>query len=466
MTRGQSTLRGIAGALVFAVAMTVFLPAHANTAVTLTADQLLQAAGAALRSGDPTRSLAYSEALVQRDPGDFSAQLIRARSLRDLGRNVEARNAAREARKTAKTTEEKYAAAMVTAQVQSSSGRKTISQLWLRRAVELAPSKKLEYRAIRDFKYVRATNPWSTRLSFSITPDSNINDGSASDTSFLNYALTESLFGEPVEYQLTGAAKALPGIQYKFGLDTRYRFRQTQTQAQDLYLQTEFRTYTLTDPARAPGVSGSDFNFGSVFVGYGHRFLSPDHRNETTFRADLGQSWYSDNPYARYTRFALRHSRILDNRTQFGGGLSGERQIGITTADVNTIKLDGWGGRTLPSGNKLFMSLTGAWASSPLPTEEFLELHLRGSLVSAKPILGATTQFGIGLRSRDYSVSVHSPNGRHDQEIRLDMTLVFNQLDYSGFNPTITFFGSRKNSNISLYDSNKLGVQLGVQSAF
>ena len=76
---------------------------------------------------------------------------------------------------------------MLMAQAQSSSGRKTLAQYWLRRAVEVAPTPATEARAIRDFKYLRATNPWSTRISFSITPDSNVNDGSANETSFLNY---------------------------------------------------------------------------------------------------------------------------------------------------------------------------------------------------------------------------------------------------------------------------------------
>ena len=131
----------------------------------------------------------------------------------------------------AEAQDKKYAGAIVMAQVQSSSGRKTLAQYWLRRAVELAPNQVLETRAIRDFKYLRNTNPWSTRLTFSVTPDSNINDGSARETSFLKYELTELLFGEQVEYQLTGAALALPGIEYTLGLDTRYRVHQTGTSA-------------------------------------------------------------------------------------------------------------------------------------------------------------------------------------------------------------------------------------------
>lgn len=436
--------------------------------VTLSPEQLQHAATLALQANDPARALAYADALIRRDPADFTPHLIRARALRDLGENKQAKAAAHDAVKAAQTDEQKYAGAMVMAQVQSSAGNKTLAQLWLRRAIELAPNEGLERRAIRDFKYVRATNPWSTRLNFSITPDSNINDGSSSDSSFLNYELSELLFGEPVEYELSGAAKALPGIQYTFGLDTRYRFYQTDSQAHDLYFQADLRHYTLSEEARAaaPGVSGEDFGFASVFVGYGYRRLSRDGRGESSVRADLGQSWYGGSEYAQYARLALHQAYIVDPRTRIGASLSGERQFGIATADVDTVKLDLWGGHGLRNGHKLFVSLTSAQALSPVASEEFTEFQLRASLIAAQPLFGATAQFGLGLRTRGYDVSLHSADGRRDEEIRADATFVFKQVDYHGFNPTLTIFGARKSSNIDLFESNNLGVNFGIQSAF
>jgi len=287
-------------ALCAAFVTTVLNLSSAAAEVVLTPDQLTKAAVVALESGDAARALAYADALVGRNSEDFTAQLVRARALRDLGRNRDARNAAWDAVNAAEAQDEKYAGAMVMAQVQSSSGRKTLAQYWLRRAVELAPNQALETRAIRDFKYLRTTNPWSTRVTFSVTPDSNINDGSARETSFLNYELTELLFGEQVEYQLTGAALALPGIEYTLGLDTRYRVHQTGTSAHDLFLKGDLRHYTLTEEGRrtAPGVSGDDFAFASVFAGYGYRWLNLKGRGETALRVDAGHSWYGGSNYA------------------------------------------------------------------------------------------------------------------------------------------------------------------------
>ncbi|MEX0283385.1 MAG: surface lipoprotein assembly modifier [Paracoccaceae bacterium] len=436
--------------------------------VELTPEQLTQAALVALYDGDAARALAYSEALVGRDPQDFDAQVIRARALRDLGRYTEARDATRLAIKAAEGETEKFTSAVVMAQVQSSAGKKTVAQYWLRRAVEIAPSEAAKAAAIRDFKYLRATNPWSTRFTFSITPDSNVNDGSANDSSFLNYQLTELLFGQPVEYQLTGAARALPGIQYTFGLDTRYRLTQTEFSAHDLFFKADLRQYTLTEEARrtAPGVSGDDFSFASVFAGYGYRWLGAEKKTETALRFDAGHSWYGGSEYANYLRGALHHAWIKSAETKFGGTLKGERQFGIRAADIDTVSASFWGAHTLDSGHKLFWSLGAAQATSPFRFEEYHQWSVNGGVVLPNPILGASVQLGAGWRARDYDLSPHNRSGREDRELRGDVTFVFEDIDYHGFNPTMTLYGSFKDSNIALYESNKVGLHFGIQSAF
>ncbi len=436
--------------------------------VVLSPGQLTEAAILALRVGDAPRALGYSEALVARNPQDFVAQVVRARALRDMGEYAEAREAARAALDAAASEEQRFNATMVMAQVQSSAGHKTMAQYWLRRAIQIAPDPALKAAAIRDFKYLRVTNPWSTRFTFSITPDSNVNDGSANDSSFLNYQLTELLFGQPVEYQLTGTARALPGIQYTFGVDTRYRLHQTATSAHDLYFKADLRQYTLTEEARrtAPGVSGDDFSFASVFGGYGYRWLGAGNKTETALRADVGHSWYGGSDYADYLRGSVHHAWVVSSQTRLGGSLSAERQFGIRAADMDTGKLSVWGGHTLQTGHRVFWSVTGAATQSPLVFEEYSELRVNGSIVLPSPILGATAQFGLGLRGRDYGLSPHSRSGRQDREVRADATLIFKQVDYHGFNPTMTVFGSIKDSNIALYESNKLGVHFGIQSAF
>lgn len=441
---------------------------QADTSVQLAPDQLRAAAAAELKTGAPERALGYADALLQRDKKDRIALLIRASALRKLGRYDEARKSARAAWSLSKNDNQRYFSATIMAQIQSSAGRRTYAQIWLRRAIQAAPNKALEQRAIRDFKYVRTRNSWSTRVSFAVTPDSNINSGSSSQSSFLNYRLTEVLFGSPVEYHLTGASLALPGIQYSFGLDTRFRFSQTKGSADDLFFSLNVRHYTLSSKAKAlaPGAKGSDFTFASYSLGYGHRAFNFSGRGEYALRADIGQSWYSGNEFTRFARASVVQSYTLSQKMRISGRLSGERQIGIATNDLKTLRADLWFARILPSKAKLQVFASGAIGRSPTQTEEFTELSVRGNISLAKPWLGAYVQFGVGYRQRDYEVSSHDPAGRHDTRLNAEMTLIFNKINYYGFYPTMTLYAQHTNSNIGLYKSKRLGVNFGIQSAF
>ncbi|NDW47438.1 surface lipoprotein assembly modifier [Ruegeria sp. PrR005] len=438
------------------------------TSEQLTADQLRATAHQALRVGAPERAYAFSRALLHRDPNDRQALLIHSSAARTLGRFDEAKSAAKSAWALSTTDDQKFASSMLMAQALSSAGQRTMAQWWLRRAVEHAPNDDMTRIAIRDFKYVRARNPWLTRLSFSITPDSNINNGSSQRSSFLNYRLSEAIYGQPVEYQLGGTALALSGVEYSLGLTTRYRFRETPTRAHDLIFTTDLRAYTLSSEAKtlAPTAKASDFAFASYTLGYGQRGMNFDRRGEYRFVVDLGQSWYGGDEYARFARLSLGQTYQLKQGRQINARIAGERQWGVTRSDQDTVRADLSYTLPLGGGTILWTNLTGAVATSSVAADEFTELGLRAQLVFAKPVFGATAQLGLWARNRDYDVSPHSRNGRQEDKIEADFTLIFNEIDYYGFNPTMRISASRTDSNIALYDAKRFGVNFGIQSAF
>ncbi|WP_425045568.1 surface lipoprotein assembly modifier [Primorskyibacter sp. S87] len=436
--------------------------------VRLDPEQMRQVAGLALQSGQPDRAYTYSEALLKRDPDDRIALLINAGAARSLGQYGHAKSSARRAWQLSETDAEKYAASLTMAQVLSSSGARTRAQWWLRRAVEHAPNEQLTNRAIRDFRYVRATNPWLTRISFAITPDSNINNGSSERSSFLNYRLSELLFGQQVEYQLDGAAVALSGIEYAFRLTTRYRFAQTETRAHDLVFTSDVRHYTLSSKSKelAPGVEGNDFAFASYTFGYGQRGINFNRQGEYRVYLDLGQSWYGGDEYARFIRLSAGQSYTFKSAERINFRLAGEHQKGITRSDSDTLRADFSYSRFLRNGMRLWTNLTGAYSKASLDVDEFQEVGLRAQLTLAKPVAGATVHLGLWLRNRQYDVTPHSRDGRREDKIQADLTMVFNQIDYYGFNPTMRVTASKTDSNISLYDAKRFGVNFGIQSAF
>lgn len=452
-----------------AVLIALSLPALPDSpGIELAPEQMRAAAWMALRAGDPERALGFSQALLARDPKDRAALLINSRAARDLGQFDRAKASARAAWALAEGPEQKYASSLVMAQALSSNGQRTQAQWWLRRAVQHAPNEALSRKAIDDFQYVRLRNPWATQLSFSITPESNINNGSSSRSSFLNYKLSELLFGQPVEYELGGTALALSGVEYALGVNTRYRFAETETRAHDVILTADLRQYTLSNEAKAiaPTAKGSDFAFSTYSLGYGQRGINFDRRGEYRMVFDLGQSWYGGAEYARFARLSAGQSYRLASGDKINLRLAGERQFGIATSDSDTLRADFSYTTQIFNGATFWANATLATASSPVAADEFDEIGLRAEVTFAKPLAGATVQLGVWARNRNYDVSPHSPDGRQDDRVQADLTMIFNKIDYYGFNPTMQISASRTDSNIGLYDANRVGVNFGIQSAF
>ncbi|MGC1506494.1 MAG: porin family protein [Sulfitobacter sp.] len=432
----------------------------------LTVDQMRSAAGLSLKGGDPAQAEALANALLDRDKNDLTALLIRGRALRDLGRLSEARTMMRRAWLLSDSEADKYASALITAQVLSSQGKRTRAQLWLRRAVQHAPNDALRARAERDFGYVKQQNPWKTDVTFTFAPNSNINNGSARDRSRLNYAISEILFGEPVEYDLNAEAQAIAGIEIGGSVRSRYRFHQTPVSAHDAKIALSYRTFNTTDDLGVSDVTGSDFAFGSTSLGYGYRRFVLDKKGEFAADVEAGQSWYGGSRYASFLRAQVQQTLHLAPRQQLRFGGEAERQWGQATSDRDLFGLSASVTQAFASGNSGFAGLYLTTTQSAEASIEYSEVTFRTGLSLRKPVMGAHVQFGLGASWRDYDVSRDSRDGRQDKRIFADVTATFSDIDYYGFNPAVTLSASKTDSNVGLYDVNRVGLNIGIKSAF
>ena len=433
---------------------------------TLNPDEFRAAATAALRNGDAATARRYAEALIARDSTDLNAQLILARAARDMGDMAPARAAARTAWQLAKTDAERYAAALITAQILSSDGKRTRAQLWLRRAAQNAPNDMLRARAERDFRYVRQRNPWKTDLAFTLAPNSNINNGSVRDRSRLNYAISELLFGEPIEYELSDTAQAIAGVEIGFSVRSRYRFHQTPRTAHDAKVALSYRSFSITDDLGDADIDGSDFAFGALSFGYGFRSMSDDRKREFAADIEAGQTWYGGARYASYLRAQAQQTWKDGPARQYRLGTELERQWGQATPDVDSIGVSASVTQGFATGNTGFLGLYALATQSPDRTAEYTEITLRTGLALKKPVMGAAIQFGIGASLRDYDFSRDARDGRQDHRLFADVTATFTEIDYYGFNPTVSLSASSTDSNIGLYDVNRVGLNFGIKSAF
>jgi len=429
--------------------------------VTLNPAEMRELAGQAVVQGRPDLAFDLSGALIERDPTDLNAQLIRSRAARDLGLNSDALLHAGEAWALADNPDEKYAAALATAQAYSSSGRRTTAQLWLRRAVQLAPNDALRQQAAQDFLYVRRQNPWATALSFSISPNSNINNGSRNETS--------ELFDLPFEFELEGEARALSGVEIATGFSTRYRLISSDLKRTDLQFGAWHRNYVLSDEAKdiAPDAKGSDFATTSVFAGLYETYLLPDIRSQIGWNVRLGKTWYSGEELLRYAWLGGTYQRAFGQNALVSATLHNERQDGLNGRDDASI----WTARIaysrfLESGDRLSVFARLSEADSDADYLDYTQQNVGLRYALAEPIGPAQLEFGLRFGDKDHSRSDYSGDGRQERSLEATITAAFLDLDYYGFIPTVTMRFERTEANLDIYETESLGIQLGVRSAF
>ncbi|MGR3503328.1 hypothetical protein [Pseudaestuariivita sp.] len=436
------------------------MPASAET-VTLTPSEMRAAAARSVLEGRADQAAGLAEALIARDANDIDAWLVLSRARRDLGQHAQALEAGREAWRLAETRPHRHAAALAQAQALSSQGQRTRAQLWLRRAVEAAPTPQARATAIRDFRYLRARNPWSTTLSFSIAPSDNVNGGSASATS--------ELFGLPLAFALEGSARALPGTEATAGIRGRYRWQNTGAVQVDLLYAAQQSRVWLSDTARdrAPDADARDFDTAELGFGLRLSGTAADGRSAWSVTGEAQRFWYGGTPYVNSVKLTATGRTALGPRTLLAGSLGHEWQAGLgTRPDAGITRARMTLARALPGGARLSWSL--GWEESAADAD-YLTYTRRDTglrLALGAPVLGMDVSFGVTAAEKRHDQSALTGGARVETTFGGDVTLVFREADFLGFVPALRLETQRTDGTIDLLDGAETGFGLSLQSAF
>ena len=432
--------------------------------ISLDAEALRKLAFTAVQTGYAADALRYTDALLQRDPDDSSALVIRSQALRALGRAAEAQDAARAAWDTASTDPARFGAAMVMAQALSTAGRRTSAQWWLRRAAQNAPSDRAEALARRDFRYVKTRNPWDVQINASAAPSSNVNNGSRKDT------LT--LAGLPVEFVIEPEAQALSGFETGFGVTATYRFSpkgpMRQTSARFGVLA---ETVVLSNEARAvaPDLSGDDFAFAAVEAGIAHkRVLDAAGKTALSLGATGGRNWYGGELLSDYLRLQGGLARNLNSKTVLSFGATVDRLVRIDSPVQSSDRFEAeiGLGRKIANGDQLSVGVMAARAVSDSAEIRNEAVGLTLGWAKAELLAGIGLQARFGIESRFYADSGYFDGGREDVRLTANLSMSFDEIDYLGFSPVLDLSATRNRSNAALYDTTDFGVTLGIKSSF
>lgn len=433
----------------------------------LSPDELRTRAAEAYDAGRPDVALSWAQALVKRDESDFEAQLLRARAARDLSDWTEARAGAAALRGLAASDDQSFAAAMISAQVASSQGHHGIAQFRLRQAMQASPSENLRKIAERDFLYVRARNPWAADLSFSISPVSNLNNGSRQATGTFDLPF----FGV-VEAELQGSAQALSGTEFSKSLSLRYRLHEgAQRQQTDAILSLTHSGFALSEDARdkAPDADGADFAFGTAQLSLAHRGVAGDPKRPYQLAFSLGKTWYGGEQYTDFADLSGAQSWVLGGGTAvvISAGLRDETALDTRTADSDSWRVGaGWRQTVGEAGHRLSLDLSRSQRSSDRASLDYGSWTAGARVALAQPVLGVGIEFGLTAGVRDYARGPVAGQGRLDTTLGAQITAEFQQLDYYGFVPTLTLQGERTESDYGQYDADEFGLKLGLRSAF
>jgi tetratricopeptide (TPR) repeat protein len=441
--------------------------------VTLSLDQARGVAAAALQRGDAGLALQIGQGLLQADAQDPLAHFIIAQALRQQGRTREARQAAALAYRFAETDIQKFEAAQLAARLSVDAGQFTRAQLWLRRSLLHAPDPAMRPRIEQDFRQVRAMDPLEFRLRLSLAPSSNVNNGSDSP-----YALID---GVPVIGLLDGLSQALSGVTGTADLSLGYRLQGTEAgETQALFRAYGSRVW-LDDSARDlansfPGadVSNDDFSFALLEAGLRHaqRTGAGAGTGFVAIEGAAGRSWYGGDPYQRYLRLGLTRGLKLSEATTLSLGIEAERRSfeeGVNQP-IETLGLQASLGYRISNGDRISLSL--AWRDSDSDTRNAVSTRRTAFLRydMARPVGPARLSFTLGAGETlypDYAVGfIAVPGGRQDDAVFGSVDILFQDLDYAGFAPTLTLRAQKTRSNFSRFDASELAVSFGIRSLF
>ena len=257
----------VKGLLATAALVAFLLPASVQAQASLVLDPggMRALAAESLRASNWSDARRLSGALLQRDPEDLVALTILAQSSFQLGDMDTAYEAAASIYRSDALDSERYQAARLAALASANQDRFTLGEIWLRRALTVAPSAEDAAQTLTDAAGLRRVNPWSTSVSLSFAPSNNVNGGAESNINVID--------GFPIVGILSESAQALSGWLGETDIRTTYRFRESN----------EYRTFLSARFAARGVVQGS-----------------PGGRQRSRVRSNLSERFFDPAPGVLY----------------------------------------------------------------------------------------------------------------------------------------------------------------------
>jgi hypothetical protein len=454
---------------VLALALLGRSPVLAQETVTFSRDDARVVAEEAALNGDPELALRLAEGLLLADPQDRAAFIIVTLARLTGGQPDLALSAARQAFAFSTTEIQRYEAARLVAFAAMRAERLGLSQFWLRRAGLYAPDAAALEQTAADYAQVRAVNPLSVRLSFSLAPSQNINGGAESPVNIVD--------GFPVVGQLSADAQALTGWAATYDAGLSWRLAETDVSRTSLSLSLSGRQVWLTDGAQAfldadrdaddPRMTGQDFSTAELTLSGEYLRLLPGGIGSVDLaltRRLSGRDWQSDVALTGLRRWDIGEGQTFDLR------LGRTWRMYDTGQPVDRRdRLDFTLSLAQPQNNSLTLGLGLSQTDAPGANTANIGWQANAGY-SLGPMVGPFQLSGsVGYQFTDYAdyrVIFPVPGGRQDERWSASLTAALPGQAVAGFMPVITLGWEDIDSNVSRFSRDGLSVDLSLRSTF
>lgn len=459
MQRGAAKILKLSLAIVVCVlAVSVSAARSSAEESRLTIPEARLFAAQLLNDGHPWGARAVALGILQSDPNDFAGLIITARAELAMQAYDRAEDAGKRAWRAADSENDRFTAAFTVAQAQLGAEKFTQAQMWLRRSAQVAPKDNMRNVAVRTFQEARRANPWHTRIGLRFSPSSNINNGPTSNQLDINGLV----FINP-------AARPLSGYEMALDFSTERRVELNESTRLRFGFNLDERQYVLTDSAnrKVPSANGDDFDFRAVELTFGLDRLHRRGQAKMRYDLTLGRNWSGGDVLSDYARFELGRDTVLSPKTGIGFELAYEVR---DRHDSTSRSSDIWEVSTrlshrFDNGASGGVLLTLSDTDSESSAIEHQSVQIVSYYSPGETVAGVIPVISLSFQARNFDRPFLGAV-REDRETTLNASFLFSDLDYFGFAPTVGFSASRNKSNISLYDSEEFGLNLGLKSVF
>jgi tetratricopeptide (TPR) repeat protein len=430
-----------------------------DASLQLSPQQALDLARQALVQGNIPLADAISTALLERDPDDADALMIRSLAARAAGAFDIAEEAAAQAYRISEIPALRFDAAFLIADIKARKEHFTRAQFWLRRADNVAPDDQRRAAVTRAYQTVTRRNPLGVQLRFTVRPSNNVNNGAET--------LIIELGGLP--FNLDPSAQQLSGYEASTGVSLTYRLSEDETQKTEALAELFHRKIWLSSRAKelAPDVDGSDFDYSVVVAGIRQqRLIWPD-LGITQITGLFGQSWYGSEELARWGALRLgqtvRQSDVQQLR--FGSTIRSEKRLDDDVNSSNSIALSVDLTRAAESGGAFGFGTTfkNVWSDSA--TVDLSSIALR-AYRSFDQIGAIQPRLSASVEKRNYHEFNSVAGGRDDITMSLGVNVTLPDVSYFGFLPQLSLLSRRTWSTVDIYDRKEISFGVTAVSRF